>query len=142
MSHFAGEYRGVALRLLAAEGGECQDPEALAAGTERALQKLRRGLGKLIGPMGFHTLLTRALTLAQADFPFLRHVQVEPDADDVLRGLGESVLGRDPDEARESLVAILANFIGLLASFIGDRLALHLAREIWPTVQLDDISSR
>jgi len=131
----------VARRLLTHEVGEGQDPEDLAKAAESACQKLYRQLAKLIGSAGFQALLLRAVSLAKAEFLFLKRVESEPEAGTCLKGLLESVQGRDPGVVKDSLIAMFANFISLLVTFIGEDLALRLVRKTWPEVPFDDMGS-
>jgi hypothetical protein len=36
-------------------------------------------------------------------------------------------------------VVMLAQLLGLLVAFIGENLTLHLVRDVWPKVRLDDV---
>ena len=124
----------LAQRLLEHEEGERRDLEGLADGAERAYQKLHQHLVPLLGPEGLNILLARALTLARDSFPILKGV--EADKDGRLKGLREAAQGRHLDEATTSFAAVLANFLGLLVTFIGEDFALREVREVWPDVAL------
>ena len=45
----------------------------------------------------------------------------------------------DPEELSEGEVVLLAQLLGLLVAFIGEKLTLRLVREVWPQVPLDDL---
>ncbi|MBI3910556.1 MAG: hypothetical protein HY320_06425 [Armatimonadetes bacterium] len=119
-------------RLLAYEAGGGQQPQELAEATQRACQKLREHLSALIGSAGFRALLSRALTLAKTEFPTLAEVQIDAAGD--LAGLHEAAQGEESAGMSGDMAAILAQFLWLLATFIGEDLALRLAGEVWPEV--------
>ena len=129
-------------RLLAHEAGERPDAEALADAAERAFDKLRLHLSKLLGTDGFRVLLRRAITLARAQFPWLEGVEAQSDGS--LKGLaaaaaaapargGGSTAAHDA-EAVEGITAVPDHFLGLLQAFIGQDLSLRLLRGVWPEV--------
>jgi hypothetical protein len=124
----------LAEELSAATGEALTD--ALADAVERACQKLRRPLARLVTEMGYQALLRRALHLAARDFPLLNSVRAGgPDAP-CLDGLPSSMGGVDPAIVRAAATAIIANLIALLATFIGEDIAFRVLRDSWPDVDL------
>jgi len=115
----------------------------LAEAVERADARLRGRLADLIGLTGYTTLLARAVRLAQAEVPTLERVSVDAGAEGGLHGVRAFALadGRDPTTAEAGLTAILAHIIGLLITFIGEDLALHLVREAWPEIARDQVET-
>ena len=120
--------RDLARRLLAASqtGSGPHVPEVVAV-----IERLRISLAKFAGGAGFASLLRRALVLASADVPSLQSVKIGADGrlegiEQVAADTGTGALG---DEAA---VAITAQLLGLLATFIGESLTLQLLRESWP----------
>jgi len=111
-----------------------QEREAWADAAGRVWQKLRQHLARSIGPAGFDALLRRALALAKTEFPSLQAIRTE--ADGRLMGLREVV--QTAEESSSGLAAVLAHFLGLLSTFIGEDLALRLVGEVWPDVPLRD----
>ena len=95
---------------------------------------------RLVGLEGFRALLVRALALARAERPWLSAVEVRQDGS--LQGLGEAALQRDNAGATEGYAALLAQFLGLLITFVGETLTLRLASEIWPEAPVADTLSR
>ena len=100
-------------------------------------EKLRAHLATFMGNAGFRALLSCALALAKAEVPWLRAVHVK--ADGSLEGLEELDAKRNPDELFEGGVVLVAQLLGLLVAFIGEKLTLRLVREVWPEVPLDDL---
>jgi len=119
--------RALAQRLLTLEGrpqGATDDPVDEAV---RVFDGLRVALARFAGSDGFASLVRRALALARADDPALRQVSVK--ANGSLEGL-EQVTG-------DAVIAIVAQFLGLLVIFIGEPLTLRLVRDAWPDTSLD-----
>lgn len=133
--------RGLARQVLVREVGGRQQPEALAEAAERAYHRLRQHLSLLIGPIGFKTLFARALSLAKSEFPILERIEFEERSDAGLKGVREFAVAHDPAEASDGLAAILASFISLLGTFIGEDLGLRLVREAWPQSAHDEVES-
>lgn len=132
----AGENeRELARQMLAHAAENNQTPEGLAAAIDNVFGHLYQRLKGLIGPAGYDALLQRALYLARAGSPFLGNVKVAVSPDDVsLEGLQASVREQDPAVVREGLASMLAQFIWLLVTFVGETLALRLIYEAWPEV--------
>jgi hypothetical protein len=126
--------RNLARRLLAHEAGSGgQGLEALADAAERACEKLRLHLSKILGQAGFQALLARALTLATAEFSWLTQGRAERDGS--LTGLRAAAEGRNPAEATAGFAAVLGHILGLLVVFIGDDLTGRLVRQVWPEAE-------
>ena len=91
------------------------------------MTRLHRELGKLIGSAGFDVLLARSLVLARrAHSPFAK-IRAEPGGK--LAGLEAGATGAAEPEA-DALV-IVAYFVELLATLIGEDLAISLIRDLW-----------
>lgn len=126
--------RDLARRLLAREAGtESPGTLALAGAAERAFDKLRLHLSRLLGTDGFRVLLARAVTLARAEYSWLESARVRDDGS--LEGLAEAAV-TDTAEAREGITAVPAQFLGLLETFIGRDLTLRLLHGVWPEADL------
>ena len=85
---------------------------APAAAAERALQKLRQPLGRLVGVDGFDALVTRA-----------QHIAVVRQAPPARPGQPH---------------VVLAHVISLLVAFIGAGLTASTLRSIWPGLHVDE----
>lgn len=110
----------------------------------RVCEKLRLSLTRFAGADGFASLLRRSLTLARAEVPELRGVQINPDGS--LEGLEQLAArewkpGSSWDGGAEAAVAITAHLLGLLVTLIGRPLTLRLVREAWPDVSLDELQT-
>lgn len=126
----------LARRLLLHEAGGRRAPEALAAAAASAHERLRGPLARASGATGFALLSARALSLARAEYPALRHLTFVGRAADDPTGRGAFAAASAPDPARAeaALTAVLANLLGLLSAFIGEALVLRLARDAWPEI--------
>ncbi|MBK7752813.1 MAG: hypothetical protein IPI41_09470 [Flavobacteriales bacterium] len=125
--------RDLAERLLADErdpGEGASDPPVA-----RVCGKLGALLSKLAGAAGYRSLLSRALALAQAEAPALKTLHVLPDGK--LIGFYEATEGTHKEEFARSEVALVAQLLGLLNTFIGEPLTLQLVKEAWPEIDLD-----
>lgn len=126
--------RDLSQRLLAASR-TASDQNVHEAGV--VSEKLRVPLTRFAGAEGFASLLRRALMMASAEVPALQKLKVGPEGR--LEGLDE--LAADPSYAevrREAAIAITANLLGLLSTFVGEPLTLRLIREAWPDASLDE----
>ena len=104
--------------------------EAAPAGEDSGRGSRARAVGlsgrvsSLVSPEGYRALLKRALYLASAESTDLRGTRIGP-SDAYL----ESPIGEASDHA---LVALFAQVIALLATFIGDDLTANLICQRWP----------
>jgi hypothetical protein len=121
--------RNLARRLLDYEAAlGTPDAAGFSAGFG-VCEKLRRPLTALAGTAGFHSLLSRALTLAKRESPALGAIQIMAEG-----SLQNGVVGPGPgNHAPEAEKALVANLLGLLFTFIGEPLTMRLLNEIWPS---------
>jgi hypothetical protein len=126
--------REIARRLLADELAGDHVAEANMPALALVAEKLRRPLVTLTGIAGFRSLLARALTLAKALAPVLNSLQIEPDGS--LTGFGNNEA-----QIEEAGVILIAELLGLLVTFIGERLMLTLVRDAWPDLPILDDST-
>jgi hypothetical protein len=127
--------RQLALKVLAQHAGSAADAEAVAAAARRAYDDLARVSAPLIGQVGVDALAGRALHLAQREYPWLvptREPEQGPFAQVTL-----CLEQQDPAVAIECVGAVLATFIGLLITFIGEPLTAGLLRQAWPAAFSD-----
>lgn len=130
MNHAAAPLRDLAARLLAEERDSSDSVNEPAA--HRVCGKLGALISKLAGAAGYRSLLTRALALAQAKAPELKSVRVSPDG--LLEGFAEANTGTDTEQLAPGEVAIVAQLLGLLTTFIGEPLTRQLVKEAWPAI--------
>jgi hypothetical protein len=127
--------RGLAELLLAREAA-LRSPGSNAPALVRVCNKLRLLIGALAGTAGFHALLSRALILAKAQAPpGLSQVHINPDG--TLDGLKEL----HEEYSTEASITLVAQLLGLLVTFIGEKLMVRLVLDAWPDLALDDANS-
>lgn len=134
-------------RLLAHEAAESQDQDSLIEAAERVSEELRVHLSKRIGQEGFRTILARSLALTTAQFPHLSAVGVGADGTLIgLRGAISHAQEAQDKEAQgvtiEGAVALVAQLLALLISFIGEDLTLRLLSAVQPEFAWDDVTGR
>ena len=135
MDTLSSSTRDLARRLLAVEAASQSATDPPVHEAARVLENLRIALTRFAGADGFTSLLRRALALARADAPALQTVTLKPDGS--LNGL--DVLPVDATSGGpEAAVAIIAQLLGLLITFIGEPLTLRLVREAWPDATWDE----
>jgi len=123
---------GLAGWLLTREAGPGADPRSLAAATEHVLRKLDPGLSRLATPSGSQALLSRALHVARAAFPFLDGVRAIATPDIGLQGLSERIVDLDAAEVGSGLQALLGVLLDLVIGLIGEDLTIAVVRGAWP----------
>ena len=137
MSRATPKMRDFAGRLIANETKVNKSSGTNGPAAFHVFGKLRPHLATLMGNTGFHALLTRALSVANAEDPSLRAAHVR--ADGSLEGLEELQAQEDPAEMAEGSVVLVAQLLGLLVAFVGERLTLQMVSEVWPKLSLDDL---
>lgn len=125
MNTSSAAMKDLALRLIALEA--TREPSDGSVGAAfRACGTLRGSLVKFVGVSGYHSLLSRALTMAKAESPALDPVRVLPDGS--LAGLE----GVEPNPDADAGAVVVAQLLGLLVTFIGEPLTLRLVWDAWP----------
>ena len=125
--------REFARRLVAFE--TARDEPAVAGGSVRVCEKLRVPLSKLVGVVGFRSLMSRALAIARAEVPSLDAVRMRPD------GSLEGFEGLGPDRDAGAGVVVVAQVLALLVTFIGEPLTLRLVRDAWPDLPAAELDA-
>src|SRR3954452_21833862 len=115
--------KDLARRLVAFEATRKPSEGAVGAAL-RACERLGGPLAKFVGPVGFRSLLSRAVAIAKAEIPSLEAVQVRPDGS--LDGLDEV------EENQDAGAVVVTQLLGLLVTFIGEPLTLRLVHDAWP----------
>jgi hypothetical protein len=140
MSTASPEIQDLARRLLAFEAAHDNSPDARVDVAVRVIEELRLRLIKLAGVDGFRSLLSRALTLAKAEFPSLNMVRVGTDGSveglDGIEGSGEA------GAAGQAGIFLVAHLLELLVTFIGEPLTLSMVRDKWPDASMDGADLR
>ncbi len=122
----------VVRRLIAYEAASRKSADVNGFGGYRVCDKLSGPLGKLIGVVGFHALLSRALALASAEVPSLCALAVTPDG--LLGGVDAVEAKLDSRTLVDGEVVLVSKLLGLLVTFLGSALTLRLLHDIWPKI--------
>jgi hypothetical protein len=140
------EMRDLAHCLLTYEAGMGKTSDPTESGTLRVYEKLRQSLVEFVGVAGFHSLASRALTLARPEAPSLGAVRIASDGS--LLGLGQRLgecqgenatqVDMDTDLAGEVGIFLIVRLLELLRVFLGEALTLSLLRNAWPGEVFDD----
>lgn len=128
--------QNLARRLIALEASCDSVTPARDCGAERVCEKLRLSLVKFAGVAGYRTLISRALALAKVEAPSLEAVQIRADCS--LEGFDRIESIQDGQAAD----IVLLHLLGLLVTFIGERLTLGLISAAWPDDLLDKTPSQ
>ena len=138
MSRATPQIHEFAKRLIALEArsnsAKAKSPPAFSA-----IEKLRPHLATLMGNAGFRAILSRALALASAESSWLSTLHLSVDGS--LQGSNEIAREADSRQVAEGTVALVSQLLGLLATFIGEDLTVHLVREVWPQLSVNDLDS-
>lgn len=138
MSRTSPQLRNFAMRLITLEANDAKPSTGSTAAVFPVPEKLRPQLTTLMGNAGFRVLLSRALALAKMEIPWLRAIQVNDEG--VLQGWEELHTQLGPDKFLEGRVILIAQLLGLLVAFIGEKLTVRLVREVWPKLSLNDLN--
>jgi hypothetical protein len=138
MSRATPQMRDFAAHLIAYEtrGNESSGTRNPAAFP--VCEKLRPHLATLVGNIGVRSLFSRALAQAEGEVPSLRALQVK--ADGSLAGLDIIEAQTDPEELAKGCVVLVAQLLGLLVAFIGEKSVLRIVRDVWPKLALNDLN--
>ena len=127
-----------ARRLVVHETAATKSAGAQKSAAFRVCEKLRQPLSRLSGVAGFRSLLSRALALANDEVRWMKAIHVR--ADGSLEGLDEAQAQLSETEIADGEIVLIAQLIGLLATFIGEELTLRLVQESWPNAAFDDMN--
>jgi hypothetical protein len=128
MNRASPQMRNLAKHLIVSEvlGNNSSEVESLKV--FHITDQMRPHLTVLMGTGGFRALLSRALTLAKSEASWLSAVRVNSDG--ALEELETIHSQLDPAAFLEGRVVLLAQLLGLLATFIGPSLTARLVTEI------------
>jgi len=130
--------REFAARLMAHEAAAARSADPGVSAAFAVPDRMRTQIATLAGNGGHRALLMRTLALAGSEVSWLRNSRV--GADGHLEGPNLSVVPVDPDEVTKGGIELVAQLIGLLVAFIGERLTLQLVREVWPKLPAKDLN--
>jgi len=139
MSRVTPQIRELAERLIAFEAKDNEAARRMHPAVFHVCERLRPHLATLMGQGGFRAVLARALAVASAEVPWFAALQVKDDGS--LEGWEKPEAPVKPKDLAESGAVLVAHLLGLLVAFIGDNLTLHLVRDVWPKLSLENLNS-
>jgi hypothetical protein len=139
MAHPSPALVELARRLVDHEAGTAPAAAAAAAAVavDRICLHLREDLKDILGSGGVSALLGRALTLARRDHPLLAGAAVANEPAACFTGLAGALAQGSDEEAATAGTFLVAHLLGLLASLLGEDLAIQPARRLWPDVSFN-----
>ena len=120
-------------RVVVQEVGPSKTSEEVTAAAVAVHRKLLGTLSPLLGDIGSLALFRRSLKLSEATFPLYSEVRSN-DREGLLNALLEILRKQSPNVILTASVALLAAYVELLATFIGERLTRQLLQEAWPEI--------
>jgi len=135
MNEPTAKMRAFAQLLIAQErkGNKSSEPDGATA-FGGVVEKLRRPLAAVAGVAGFRSVLSRALALANGEARWLLAVHIKADGS---LELPAEIAQLDKEEVVRGEVVLVAQLLSLLVTFIGERLTLHLVRDVWPEAPIE-----
>jgi hypothetical protein len=123
--------RQLARQIITHEHRTERTPHEVAASAVRVYTRLLTCLSAIVGEAGGIGLFRRSLRLTEATFPFYSAVR-DATSDTLLSAVGRCLQAQHAEMAFEASVELLAIYIEMLTTFIGQRLTEQLLRETWP----------
>lgn len=121
--------RDLAAQLLTLEAQAAAGGNGDLAVASQICQKLRLCLIAVVGREAYRTLLTRALTMATKEEASLASVRVREDG---------TLEGTEAGSAQAGQV-LIARFVELQTTFVGEALLYNLLRELWPALSFGGV---
>ncbi|MFZ3200573.1 MAG: hypothetical protein WA175_05425 [Candidatus Acidiferrales bacterium] len=134
--------RHFAQRLVAYEavGGNAIEARVSAEGRPAVLfavyEKLCEPLATLMGTAGLRVMVTRALREGKQEVPWLGALLINTDG---FIESAEETAQLDNKEILEGEAIFVSKLFGLLITFIGATVTLHLVQGLWSGVSIKDI---
>jgi hypothetical protein len=126
------EPRREAIRIaLAHRSGGAPGASAVAEAATVILSQMAALLTPVIGVRGVDVIFRRSLYLTSKDFPLLVPGEEHGDSAALLAGLKDRLAVRDAEDAAEAACALIATFIELLTTLIGESLTDRLMSPVW-----------
>lgn len=119
------ETQDLAQRLVDNEVNAGNPGEQTTSAVIRVCEKLRAPLSAIVGVADYHSLLSRALTLAKLDTPSLSAILVAADG-----SLEDSSIRDQNVQHHGGGVMLLAQLLGLFLAFVGATLTLQLVADV------------
>lgn len=103
----------------------------------RICDKMHPPLSRLAGTISYRALLSRALALAQPRARTLGALRFESHGRLVFDPEHPDAEFLNPETVREDGVILVAAFLHLLETLIGEALTVRIIRQVWPEVNIE-----
>jgi hypothetical protein len=110
-------------------------PGGLVDALDRVWDKLFARMSRLIASGGAYAILDRSLSLSKRDYHFVNVVNNSQSSVD-FSGLRQQVTKQPLSATLDGLAAIIANYVWLLISLIGEDLTMGQLKNIWPNMEI------
>ena len=130
-------FAGLAEVLLAQGAAGEQGTTRVVARVEHVYAALFAVSAPVLGADGTRALLARSVKLTRAQFPALASITTgpaSPDSPPVEQVVFAGLAALEPAVTSELVVVLFANLLGLMATFIGERLVLQLLKSAFPAM--------
>lgn len=122
------------------EGAQDEPQSAEAIIARFSFVQLRPHLISLLGTGGFHMLVSHALTRAQLEVAWLRHIRSKGDGS--FEGLDDAYARTTPGVFKSGSGIVLTHLISLLVQFIGADMTLAVMKQSWPKAPIPDTETQ
>jgi hypothetical protein len=134
MSQSAETMREISRWILESEIGDQQGNPEIAKAIEAAFERINNLLSNVVGRAGFQALLERSVAITKRELAGLQNVDVRSEPSISMNGLVPLMDRGTAAVATDISVAMLANLLSLLSSFISEDLTMRLLRRVWTTL--------
>lgn len=128
---YKGAWREAIRLTLVQRAGDAPDGSAAAEAVISTWRQLVDLLTPVIGARGVDVIFRRSLYLTGKTFPWLASDEEQVESAPLLARLKACLAGRNPDDAAEAGYTLLATFIELLTTLIGESLTERLLSPLW-----------
>jgi hypothetical protein len=116
---------------VAAPGATVSDSQSAScqhALADQLLVDLLDVLSRVTSPAGAHSIVRRAINLAEVDFPFLERVHTRRMDQTDFSTFSDSISRVGPDEADRAVTAVLGHALSLMSGCVGRDVTFRLLR--------------
>lgn len=125
---------------LAHRAGSAHDATAAAEATISTWRQMAGLCTPVIGARGVDVIFRRSMYLTGKTFPWLASGEEQGGSAVLLASLKVSLAGRDADDAAAAGYTLLATFLELLATLIGESLTERLVSPVWAPSEQETVS--
>ena len=121
----------IIMNLLAPQSGKVVDAAI------EVWERMASQIISIVGDVGFDSLYTRSIFLAQSPFPWIADNSLPSHTGHRFQELKLSLQGQTPAHAIAANGLLLITFTDILAALIGEQLTTSILRSVWDQGALD-----